>query len=59
MIIPVLFLLFIFFLQIPGNMQGFNWYNQSERLPPAEIMPPVLKGQMDPNGIQYYTVTGK
>ncbi|KAL4225669.1 hypothetical protein ACF0H5_016358 [Mactra antiquata] len=42
---------------IPGNMKGFNSQNQTIDLPPVEIMPPVLKGQIDKNGIQYYTVT--
>lgn len=40
-------------------MHGYNWLNETIDLPPIEIMPPVLKGEQDSNGNQYYTVTGK
>ena len=53
------FLSYLFHLQIPGKMQGYNWLNETIDLPPVEIMPPVLKGLLDANGNQYYTVTGE
>ncbi|WAR01869.1 hypothetical protein MAR_008427, partial [Mya arenaria] len=42
---------------IPSNMRGYNSFNETIDLPPLEIMPPVLKGIRDSNGILYYTVT--
>lgn len=42
---------------IPGNMRGYNSLNETIDLPPAEIMPPVLRGLRDAKGILYYTVT--
>lgn len=39
-------------------MHGYDSRNMSIDLPPVEIMPPVLKGHRDKDGILHYTVTG-
>ncbi|XP_060068306.1 uncharacterized protein LOC132548456 [Ylistrum balloti] len=41
---------------IPGNMKGFNTRNDSIPLPPIDVMPPIMIGDII-DGIQMYTVT--
>ncbi|XP_069131936.1 uncharacterized protein [Argopecten irradians] len=41
---------------IPGNMKGFNSRNESIPLPPIDVMPPIMIGDII-DSIQMYTVT--
>lgn len=48
------------FFQIPGNMEGFNARNETIKLPPTEVMPPILLSQeQNYKGTQMYMITGE
>ncbi|XP_067656198.1 uncharacterized protein [Haliotis asinina] len=43
---------------IPGNMEGFNSRNETIKLPPSEVMPPILLSQeQNYKGTQMYMIT--
>ncbi|XP_050407992.1 uncharacterized protein LOC126823289 [Patella vulgata] len=43
---------------IPGNLKGFNSKNETIRLPPIGIIPPILLDvERGPKGMQMYTIT--
>ena len=48
------------FLQIPGNLHGFNSRNETIKVPSREIIPPILlSDDRDSFGVQMYTITGE
>ncbi|XP_041365630.1 uncharacterized protein LOC121380738 [Gigantopelta aegis] len=53
-----LFIFLSFLSQIPSNMIGFNSRNETIKLPPADVIPPILLStETNFRGVQMYIIT--